>query len=75
MQTFRNLNVVDQMVRLVVAGICIYYGFIDTQTIQDELLAMGVGFFGVLNVIAGLMGFCPVYKIAGINTCAQKDGQ
>lgn len=72
MRRFRNLNTVDQLVRLAIAAICIYLGFIDTSVLNDSLLALCIGIFGVLNVIAGVVGFCPVYKIAGINTYAPK---
>lgn len=72
MPRFRNLNQVDQLIRLAIAGVCIYFGFIDSSALNDRLLALCVGIFGVLNVIAGVMGFCPVYKLAGINTYVAK---
>lgn len=68
MKNLRNLNLFDQVIRLLIAAVCLYFGFVDTSFVQENILALGIGIFGVLNVIAGLVGFCPVYKLAGINT-------
>lgn len=73
MKNFRNLNMFDQVIRLLIAAVCIYFGFIDTSLVQENVLALGIGIFGVLNVIAGVIGFCPVYKLAGINTYQPED--
>jgi hypothetical protein len=30
------------------------------------------GFIGLLPLVTGLVGFCPLYRILGINTCGLK---
>lgn len=30
------------------------------------------GFLGVIPVVTGLIGFCPLYRILGISTCARQ---
>ena len=64
----RNLHTIDMSIRFVVAGICIYLGFFDNTLIQDSILAMAVGGFGVINLIAASLRFCPFYHLAGIST-------
>lgn len=65
----KNTSSLDRLARIVIAAICIYLGFIDTSIIGDQLLAIAIGVFGVVNLIVAFSGFCPVYSIAGISTC------
>lgn len=69
----RNINYFDQFLRTLAALACIYFGLIDSTYIEDSLLAMGVGIFGILNLIAACIGWCPVYTIAGISSYKPKD--
>lgn len=32
------------------------------------------GWIGVVPVLTGLMGWCPLYTVLGINTCPMKSG-
>ncbi len=64
----KNLHRIDQAIRFIVAAICVYYGFIDNTLIQDGFLAGAVGIFGIINLIAASMRFCPFYHLAGIST-------
>jgi hypothetical protein len=63
-----NVGRFDQILRIGIGALLIWVGFVDTGLIGDRLVAMLVGLFGVLNLIAALLRVCPVYTIAGINT-------
>lgn len=63
-----NLNLYDRIIRTLVATLCIYFGFFDGTVITDGWLAISVGIFGVINLVAAWIGFCPVYNLAGIST-------
>jgi len=65
-----NLNGIDRLARSFVGIGCIYFGFIDSSYIGDLYLAVAVGIFGVMNLIAAAVGSCPVYAVGGISTCA-----
>ena len=64
----KNLHKIDQSIRFIVAAVCIYIGFFDSSIIQEPLLAIALGVFGVINLIAASMRFCPFYHLAGIST-------
>lgn len=56
-----NVGTVDRVVR-VTAGV-VLMGLAATGT-------LGVwAWVGVVPLVTGVIGFCPAYKVAGINTC------
>jgi cadmium resistance protein CadD (predicted permease) len=57
----KNAGTIDRTVR-VIAGIAILAtAFIGPKTI--------LGYIGIVPILTGALGFCPVYPIFGINTC------
>ena len=59
-----NVGTIDRVVRVVVGLVLV--GLAATGT-------LGVwAWIGVVPLLTGLIGFCPAYKIAGINTCSAK---
>ena len=64
-----NVGRLDQVLRVGISLILIYVGFIDSSLIEDSLSSNIIGTIGVLNLIVALSRFCPLYVIAGINTC------
>lgn len=68
----RNLSRLDQFLRVGVGLILVYIGFIDTTLIGDNYLAILAGVFGIVNVLAGAGGYCPLYKLVGISTCSSR---
>jgi hypothetical protein len=32
------------------------------------------GYIGIIPVLTGLFGYCPVYTVLGVNTCSMKKG-
>jgi hypothetical protein len=64
----RNLGHLDQILRLGIGCALIYAGFIDAEFIQDPVSSYLVGAFGVVNILAALARYCPLYALVGINT-------
>ena len=66
----RNLHTLDRLARLLIGAACVYVGFFEQALIDNQIIALLVGAFGVVNVGASLFSHCPVYKLAGISTYA-----
>jgi hypothetical protein len=65
----KNIGTLDQVLRLGISGMMIYFGFLDTQLIADTFSAHVVGVLGAMNAIVAVIRFCPLYALAGISTC------
>jgi hypothetical protein len=65
----QNMGSIDRILRIIVAAVfgILYFNGIVTGTLGIVLLVLG----GVF-VLTSLAGFCPLYRIFGINTCARK---
>lgn len=63
-----NLNSIDRVFRFSVGVICIYIGFIDSNLIPNQMVAVLIGIFGVTNIFAAFTSHCPVYAACGIST-------
>jgi len=65
----KNMGNVDRIIRLiVVAGLLALY-FTDTITgIWGTIALVASGVF----VLTSIVGFCPLYRIVGMNTCPSK---
>ena len=59
-----NVGQVDKILRIVVGLALIALVFVGPQTPW--------GWIGVIPLATGLMGFCPLYKLIGVNTCGLK---
>jgi hypothetical protein len=57
----KNAGTIDRTVR-VIAGIAI----LSTAFIGPKTM---LGYIGIVPILTGALGFCPVYPIFGINTC------
>lgn len=55
-----NTGKIDRIIRIVVGAVLIGNVFTGLQT--------PIGWLGVILVVTGLFGVCPVYSILGINT-------
>lgn len=61
-----NVGTVDRVVRLVVAGAAVAGAFAVGATTGAGIALLVIG--AVMLVTAGI-GFCPLYRIIGLNTC------
>ncbi|GGD44490.1 YgaP family membrane protein [Croceicoccus pelagius] len=54
----------DRILRVVVGLLVIALVFVGPQT--------SWGWLGLIPLITGLVGFCPLYRIVGFNTCPMR---
>jgi hypothetical protein len=62
----RNEGTIDRALRILVGLALIAIVFVGPQTPW--------GWIGVVPLITGLVGMCPLYSVLGINTCGLKKG-
>ena len=68
MKITRNACLADQLVRGAIGIGCSFFGFIDTAYINNSVIAVLVGLFGLLNIFTAITAHCPIYRLAGIHT-------
>ncbi|OUM00980.1 YgaP family membrane protein [Variovorax sp. JS1663] len=60
----RNLGTLDRTLRIVAGGALATLAWADT---------IGPwGYLGVVPLLTGVVGMCPVYTLFGLNTCSAK---
>jgi hypothetical protein len=62
----RNEGNLDRALRIIAGLVLISLVFIGPQTPW--------GWVGLVPLLTGLVGMCPLYSILGINTCPMKKG-
>jgi hypothetical protein len=62
----RNEGNLDRALRIIAGLVLISLVFIGPQTPW--------GWIGLVPLVTGLVGICPLYSILGINTCPMKKG-
>jgi hypothetical protein len=62
----RNEGTIDRALRIIAGLVLLSLVFIGPQTPW--------GWIGIVPLVTGLLGNCPVYSILGINTCPMKKG-
>jgi hypothetical protein len=60
----RNEGTIDRALRIVLGLGLIALVFVGPQTPW--------GWVGLVPLLTGLVGFCPLYRVLGINTCGLK---
>ena len=60
----KNEGKVDRILRVIVGLVVLSLCVIGPQTLW--------GLVGLVPLITGLLGFCPLYKILGLSTCPLK---
>lgn len=69
---YRNAGKLDRLLRTIIGIVLIYFGFINTGLIGQLVLTVLIGIFGIINLVVAVTGVCPVYTMAGINTCGAR---
>lgn len=64
----KNMHKLDCALRIVLGGILIWVGFFDSSFIANTWVSAAVGLFGILNICAAVIGYCPVYHLAGLSS-------
>ncbi|WP_439136822.1 YgaP family membrane protein [Roseicyclus sp.] len=60
----RNEGNIDRALRIIAGLALLALVFVGPQTPW--------GWIGIVPLVTGLVGFCPLYRLLGINTCAIK---
>jgi hypothetical protein len=55
-----NVGKVDRIIRVIVGALLVGNVFVGLQTV--------VGWVGLILIVTGLFGTCPIYSLLGINT-------
>ena len=56
----RNTGNVDRVIRVIIGAVLVGNVFVGLQTV--------VGWIGLILIITGLFGTCPVYSLLGVDT-------
>jgi hypothetical protein len=59
-----NAGTVDRAMRIVFGLLIVSLAFVGPQTAW--------GWLGLIPIATGLMGWCPLYSVLGMNTCEAK---
>ena len=62
----KNEGTVDRALRVILGLVLLSLVFIGPQTMW--------GLIGIVPLVTGLVGICPIYSILGIKTCSIKNG-
>jgi cadmium resistance protein CadD (predicted permease) len=60
----RNEGTLDRALRIIVGLVLLALVFVGPKTMW--------GLIGLIPLITGLIGYCPLYQILGMNTCPIK---
>jgi hypothetical protein len=60
----RNEGTIDRALRVILGLVLIALVFVGPQTAW--------GWIGIVPLVTGLVGFCPLYRVLGMNTCPTK---
>lgn len=60
----RNEGSLDRALRIIVGLALIAMVFVGPQ--------VAWGWIGVVPLLTGLVGFCPLYRLVGLNTCPRR---
>ena len=62
----KNMGSADRIIRLVIAAIAVFLFYNGTLTGTVGVVALVLA---AVFTLTSLMGFCPLYRLAGISTC------
>jgi len=62
----RNEGTIDRALRIILGVVLLALVFVGPQTPW--------GWIGLVPLVTGLVGMCPIYSILGVNTCGIKQG-
>ena len=61
----RNEGTVDRAIRVVAGLGLLSLTFVGPQTL--------IGLFGIVPLVTGVVGSCPLYRVLGISTCTAEE--
>ncbi|MGN6351893.1 MAG: YgaP family membrane protein [Parafilimonas sp.] len=66
----RNMGKADRVIRIFIAAIIAILYLTQIMSGVLTIILLTVGF---IFLVTSVTGFCPIYKLFGINTCKTKD--
>ena len=60
----RNEGTIDRALRIIVGLVLLALVFVGPKT--------PLGWIGIVPLVTGLVGMCPLYSVLGITTCARR---
>jgi hypothetical protein len=70
MKLKRNMNKLDQGVRLIFGASLVFAGFV---LIESQLISILIIIFGIINLVSGATSHCPVYAAIGVSSLSVRD--
>lgn len=64
----KNVGTEDTLVRIAIGGILLYLGFASNPILSPSFSKTFVGWFSLVPLVTGIIQYCPLYTLAGINT-------
>jgi len=66
----KNVGLADRILRFGAGLMMIYFGFINTTIIADQVAALLLGILGIIFLLTAVFSSCPFYNLIGLNTCS-----
>jgi hypothetical protein len=67
----RNVGMTERTIRIIVGVALLLVAFLTGLPAWGMILA---GIIGAVALVTGAVGFCPAWKLLGLNTCAREPG-
>jgi uncharacterized membrane protein len=67
-----NENGIDRTLRLILGVVLLIASFVWFNVTAGEITGIIAAVIGAVLLITGLVGFCPAYRLVGVNTCRIK---
>jgi len=64
----RNIGGIDMLIRLLIGAILFYIGLFDNPIVSGGTSQKIVAVAAFLPLLTGLLRFCPLYTLIGVNT-------
>jgi len=59
-----NVGSMDKVARIVIGVALIAYAYVGAQPLA---------YIGIIPLVTGLIGFCPLYALFGLSSCSKKE--
>ncbi len=68
----KNMGTADRVIRLIIAAVAALLYFNGTLAGTAGIVALAVA---AIFTLTSLVGFCPLYRLAGLSTCPVEPGK
>lgn len=67
----KNVGTIDMIIRLLASAALFYIGFMDNPIVSAGTSQTIIKFVAFLPLLTGLLRYCPLYSVIGMNTCCK----